>query len=183
MDDFKDSKGSLVADVDCTTEGKSLCEKHGVQGYPSIKYGDPSDLKDYNGGRSYEDLKKFADENLGPTCGPENLDLCDEENKALIEKFQKMDPAELDAAIEGVDAQIKKVTDKAEKAVSKLQSKISDLQKRVEDETKKKDNAIAKEKKKLGLGMMKAVASDKKKKDETSDGKKKDKKKKDKKKD
>ena len=77
MGDFKDSPTALVADVDCTTEGKDLCEKHGVRGYPSIKYGDPGDLKDYQGGRSYDDFKKFASENLGPSCGPgENLDLC-----------------------------------------------------------------------------------------------------------
>merc|ERR1712070_689766 len=91
MEDFKGNPGSLVADVDCTTEGKDLCQKHDVRGYPSIKYGDPGELKDYNGGRTYDDLKKFADENLGPTCGPENLDLCDDESKAMIEKFQAMD--------------------------------------------------------------------------------------------
>ena len=28
MDEFNGSPGSLVADVDCTTEGQSLCEKH-----------------------------------------------------------------------------------------------------------------------------------------------------------
>ena len=27
MDEFNGSPGSVVADVDCTTEGKSLCEK------------------------------------------------------------------------------------------------------------------------------------------------------------
>jgi len=90
IEDFKDSSSSLVADVDCTTEGKSLCETHGVKGYPTIKYGDPSYLKDYSGGRTYEDLKKFADENLGPSCGPDTLDVCSDEQKALIKKFQAM---------------------------------------------------------------------------------------------
>ena len=28
MDEFNGSPGSLVADVDCTAEGQSLCEKH-----------------------------------------------------------------------------------------------------------------------------------------------------------
>merc|ERR1719321_2136227 len=87
MDDFKGSPTSLVADVDCTTEGKDLCEKHGVRGYPSIKYGDPNELKDYSGGRSYDALKKFADENLGPSCGPTNLDLCKAEDKEKLEKY------------------------------------------------------------------------------------------------
>lgn len=90
MDDFKGNPSSLVADVDCTTEGKDLCSKHGVKGYPAIKYGDPGDLKDYNGGRTYEALKKFADENLGPTCGPDNMDLCDEATKTIINKLMEM---------------------------------------------------------------------------------------------
>ncbi len=62
MDNFKDSTTAAVADVDCTAEGKPLCEKYGVSGYPTLKYGDPGDLKDYQGGRTYEDFKKFAED-------------------------------------------------------------------------------------------------------------------------
>ncbi|CAK9056022.1 Protein disulfide-isomerase-like protein EhSep2, partial [Durusdinium trenchii] len=87
MDEFNGSPGSLVADVDCTAEGQSLCEKHEVKGYPTIKYGDPGDLKDYSGGRDFNALKKFAEENLGPTCGPANLELCSEEVKKKIEGY------------------------------------------------------------------------------------------------
>merc|ERR1719410_2340493 len=100
MDDFASSPTALVADVDCTTEGQPLCEKFGVRGYPTIKYGDPTELKDYNGGRTYDDLKKFADENLGPTCGPgENLELCDAEMKKKIENYVKMSEGKLDGKI------------------------------------------------------------------------------------
>jgi len=88
-----------VADVDCTTEGKELCTKFGVSGYPTIKYGDPAELKDYQGGRSYADLKKFADENLGPSCGPANLDLCSAGDKAKLEKFMKSSEGKLDGQI------------------------------------------------------------------------------------
>merc|ERR1711879_353174 len=90
---------SLVVDVDCTTEGKELCEKHDVRGYPSIKYGDPAELKDYNGGRSFDDLKKFAEENLGPTCGPANLDLCKDADATKIKKFMDMSQERLEAKI------------------------------------------------------------------------------------
>merc|ERR1711879_1078278 len=107
IDDFKGSPSSLVADVDCTAEGKELCEKHGVRGYPTIKYGDPGDLKDYSGGRSYEDLKKFADENLGPTCGPDNLDLCDDDVKAKIETFMKMSASRLEGKIRNAERVVK----------------------------------------------------------------------------
>merc|ERR1712151_41029 len=127
MDEYKDSTTSLIADVDCTTGGKPLCEKHGVQGYPTIKWGDPSDLKQYEGGRDFAALKKFADENLGPTCGPDNLDLCDDEGKKKIAKFQKMDVDELDMQIEENDSKIKRIQDEAEKKVKGYQSKIEDL--------------------------------------------------------
>lgn len=99
IDEFKGSPTSLVADVDCTAGGKELCEKHGVQGYPTIKYGDPTDLKPYEGGRSFEDLKKFADENLGPSCGPEHMELCSDEVKKKIEGFLKMSADRLEGKV------------------------------------------------------------------------------------
>jgi len=99
MEDFKDSPSALVADVDCTTEGKDLCEKFEVRGYPTIKYGDPGELKDYQGGRSYEDLKKFAEENLGPQCGPESLDLCSDEIKGKLEGYMKMTSGRLEGKV------------------------------------------------------------------------------------
>mmetsp|Transcript_120094 Transcript_120094/g.383360 ORF Transcript_120094/g.383360 Transcript_120094/m.383360 type:complete len:139 (-) Transcript_120094:345-761(-) len=100
MDDFKDSPTALVADVDCTAAGQPLCEKYEVRGYPSIKYGDVGDMKDYQGGRSYEDFKKFADESLGPSCGPgENLELCDAETKPKIEAYIKMSAGKLEGKI------------------------------------------------------------------------------------
>jgi len=96
MEEYKDSTTSLIADVDCTAEGKELCTKHGVGGYPTIKHGDPDDMKDYNGGRTLEDLKKFASESLGPQCGPKNLDLCGEDVKAKLEKFMTMSAGKLE---------------------------------------------------------------------------------------
>ena len=50
MEDFKDSKTALVGDADCTADGKALCDKIGVRGYPTIKYGDPNNLEEYTGG-------------------------------------------------------------------------------------------------------------------------------------
>ena len=97
--DFAGSSTQLVADVDCTADGKALCEQQGIRGYPTIKWGDPSDLQDFQGGRSYDDLKKFADENLKPVCSPKNIDLCDDVKKADILKFQAMSEADLDALI------------------------------------------------------------------------------------
>merc|ERR1711933_562985 len=98
---FKDSPSVLIADVDCTAGGKSLCDEVGVRGYPTIKHGDPSDLQDYKGGRDFAALKKHAD-SLGPTCSPSNIDLCDAEKKAKIEEFKKL----------GADARDKMIKEK-----------------------------------------------------------------------
>eukprot|EP00493_Phyllostaurus_siculus_P014484 UN14708 len=45
--EYKDSTTALIADVDCTAAGKPLCDANGVQGFPTIKYGNPSALEKY----------------------------------------------------------------------------------------------------------------------------------------
>jgi len=149
MSEFKDSSSGLVADVDCTTGGKSLCETHGIRGYPTIKWGDPTALEDYQGGRSFDALKAFADENLKPMCSPTNLDLCDDEKKAEIGKFQAMSPDELEAAI----AAKKKEIEDAEEAFN---TGLKGLQETYEKLQKDKDEGI-KAVKESGLGLMQAV--------------------------
>lgn len=47
---LQDHPTAGVFDVDCTAAGQPLCEANGVKGYPTIKYGDPEDLQDYEGG-------------------------------------------------------------------------------------------------------------------------------------
>jgi len=154
MAEFKDSKTALVADVDCTAGGKDLCSDVGVRGYPSIKYGDPNALEDYKGGRDFDSLKKFAEENLGPTCGPANLDLCDDAKKAQIEEFQKLSPADLEAAI-------KEKGDSIEKLETDFKEFLEGLQKQYSDANEKKDKDVE-EIKNSGLGLMKAVQAHKK---------------------
>merc|ERR1712070_874308 len=127
MEEYKDSKTILIADVDCTTEGKDLCNEIGVRGYPTIKYGDPNNLEDYKGGRTLKDLKKHADENLGPTCGPANVYLCNEEQAAAIKKFEAMGDADLDKyiteqgeAMEKAEADFKKIRRRTAEAVRRV---------------------------------------------------------------
>jgi hypothetical protein len=152
MEEFKDSKSAVVADVDCTVH-QDLCGKHGVQGYPTIKYGDPNNMEDYQGGRSYEDLSAFAKENLGPSCGPANLDLCDAEQKAKVEEAMALSDDDLAAKItEGEKAQ--------EDAESNFKSEVEKLQAKYESLQKEKDETIANVKK-SGLGMLKSVKAHK----------------------
>merc|ERR1712193_441819 len=149
MDEYKGSSTALVADVDCTTGGKELCETHGIRGYPTIKFGDPSALEDYQGGRTLKDLQAFAAENLKPMCSPSNLDLCDDEKKAEIKKFQAMSDDDLEAAI----AAKKKEIEAAEEAFN---TGLKGLQETYEKLQKDKDEGI-KAVKDSGLGLMQAV--------------------------
>jgi len=148
-------KTSLIADVDCTAEGKPLCEANGVQGFPTIKWGEPGNLEDYKGERKYDELKKFAKANLKPICGPSNIDLCDDEKKAEIAAIQALPAEELRAKIEEKKAAMKAVEDTFSESTKKLQEEYSQLQ-------KDKDSAIL-EVKQGGLGLMQAVQAHSKK--------------------
>merc|ERR1712072_844892 len=130
------------------------------QGFPTIKWGDVASLEDYQGGRDFDALKKFAEENLKPMCSPANIDLCDDDKKSEIEKFAAMSADDLDAAI-------KEKEKGNEDAESEFKTFVEGLQKQYEDAMKKKDDAIATVKA-SGLGLMKAVKANagKEKKDE-----------------
>jgi len=150
MAEYKDSQTVLIADVDCTAGGKAKCEEVGVRGYPTIKYGDPDDLQDYKGGRSFADLKKFT-EGLGPQCGPSNLDLCDEAKKKQIEDFKALETSEREALI-------KEKEDSIAKLESDFKAFVEGLNKQYQEETEKKDQAIEAVKT-SGLGLLKSVHS------------------------
>merc|ERR1711903_325217 len=88
-DEYDGSSTVLIGDVDCTVH-QNLCQKYGVQGYPTLKYFTANPMGDaYNGGRDYEELSKFAKESLGPSCGVEHMDLCDAEQKKSLETLLK----------------------------------------------------------------------------------------------
>jgi len=149
MKKYADSESVLVADVDCTADGQSLCEEVGVEGYPTIKYGDPNDLQDYEGEREFKDLNKFVKNELGPQCGPSNLDLCSEEKKKQIEEFLAMPGASL---VESIKSKM----DELEQASKDHSEFVETLQKQYEEsEAKMKEKQ--KEIKESGLGLMKSV--------------------------
>jgi len=151
MTEFSGHATALVGDVDCTTAGKPLCDSNGVKGFPTIKYGDPSDLQDYKGGRDFDSLKKFADANLKPTCSPKNLDLCDDGKKAEIVALQGSSKEELSAKIKEEEKKLTEAEETFKAEVAKLQSRYEELQ-------KQKEATIAAVKD-SGLGLMKSVAA------------------------
>lgn len=131
--DYKDSPNVLIADVDCTTGGKPLCEKFGVKGYPTIKTfraGD-TDGEVYEGGRDLADLKKHA-ESLGPTCSVDNRDLCSSEQLSQLDKFAAMSQARRDAKLIKLKNAIAKLENEHEKLQKELSSKYEASNKHVE---------------------------------------------------
>mmetsp|Transcript_9233 Transcript_9233/g.10671 ORF Transcript_9233/g.10671 Transcript_9233/m.10671 type:complete len:168 (+) Transcript_9233:219-722(+) len=148
MAEYKDHATVLIADVDCTAAGKALCETHGVRGYPTIKYGDPSNLEDYKGGRSEKDLKDFA-KTLKPMCSPANIDLCEGDQKKQIEELMALSATDLDAKIAEKEKLLKDAEETFNTELEKLQKAYEGLQKDKE--------AIEAEVKDSGLGLMKAV--------------------------
>jgi len=155
MKEFEGHKSILVADVDCTAAGKPLCDSNGVKGFPTIKSGDPANMDDYEGGRDFAALQGFASK-LKPICSPSNMDLCDAEGKAKIEKVQAMSAEEIDTAIKEGEAKI-------EEAETTFKTKLEALQEEYQGLMKTKDATIA-EVKESGLGLLKAVQAANKKK-------------------
>ena len=114
---FAKSDKVFVGDVDCTASGKELCERIGVQGFPTIKYFNPPDTdgEDYEGGRDEEALVEFA-KTLGPGCSASTLENCSKEQKAEIEALLKLPEAELTKQLE----ELKAALDEKEKAHDKF---------------------------------------------------------------
>jgi hypothetical protein len=148
----KDAVG-MVAEIDCTTEGKPLCDANGVKGFPTLKYGDPADLTDYQGGRTYADLAKFATGNLKPTCSVANIELCDAATKKSIGDMMALSTEAIDAKITTEEAKLEKAEEDFKEAVAGLQETYKKL---MED----KDATLAAVKE-SGLGLLKSVKASK----------------------
>ena len=103
MKKHEGSETLLVGDADCEGSGSALCDAVGVEGFPTIKWGSPDDLQDYEGGRDSKSLVKFAGK-LTPMCGVHNLGACNSKKVSQIKQMQTMSEAELTEFIATVDA-------------------------------------------------------------------------------
>jgi len=91
-DEYAGSSSVLIADVDCTADGKSLCEENGVTGYPTIKYYVDGDTegKAYSEGRDFDSMKNFAEGNLEVKCLIDEPagEGCTDKQRGYIEKMK-----------------------------------------------------------------------------------------------
>ena len=120
---YANNDSALIAEVDCTSEDTEIvCDEEGIEGFPTLKFGDAAaGLEDYEGERDYEAMAAFAKDNLKPSCSPSNIDLCDDDKKAAIERFQLMPTDELRAEIVRITTEIDNTEEKREDEIEKLQ--------------------------------------------------------------
>lgn len=149
MKDFKDSDTVLVADVDCIEAGKSLCEKVGVKGFPTIKYGSPDDLQDYQGSRDHPDLLKFA-ENLKPGCVVETLENCSEEEKKTIDELKEKSTEDLKVLVLAESKE-------REQAHTDFKDEVDKLQKQYEQLSRDKESTLEDIKDRYNIGFVKQI--------------------------
>lgn len=124
----------IVAEVDCTVNANGpICGN--VQGYPTIRYGDPSSLEDYKGGIKYDEFANFADENLKPICSLASLENCTEDEKAELAKFDKLSRGELLTRVNNINEAVKDIKAAFEDVVDDLEDEYEDLIEEVETKT------------------------------------------------
>jgi hypothetical protein len=110
--------------VDCTsTRGRPLCEKYGVQGFPTLKYGDIAggDMDNYEGGRKLSDLKDLVLQ-LSPPCTPFTKENCSKKDLEKLETFLTYSKEDLDAEIQKFENMKKAATADYEKGVEELKA-------------------------------------------------------------
>lgn len=90
---------------------------------------------------------------LRPLCSIKNIDLCDDEKKALITKYQGM-------TVEALQEEVSKEEERVQDAEANFEAEVQKLQEKFEALTKEKDDAIAGVKA-SGLGLMKSVMKSK----------------------
>jgi len=134
-------KSVLIAEADCTSEdgGDELCEDLAVSEFPTLKFGDPLALEDYDGELDFESLLSFAQENLKPKCGPHNLELCDAAKKELIGKLQQLSMEELEKKAGEIEESAHEVDEWFSQETEKLQGAY---QKLYEDFTLKRKDIL-----------------------------------------
>jgi len=152
---YKNSKDVFIGEIDCTRdadgEAEELCTTFGVIFHPYMKYGNPWKPKEYQSERDFESLSAFIEANVTVPCGPLNIDVCDDDEKVLVEKYLNMNIDELDQAIES-ETQILK---NAEKTFGQEMEKIN---RAYNDFVVERDQMIS-DIKKGDLGHLKSVAA------------------------
>eukprot|EP00927_Polykrikos_kofoidii_P017200 TRINITY_DN1780_c0_g1_i1.p1 TRINITY_DN1780_c0_g1~~TRINITY_DN1780_c0_g1_i1.p1 ORF type:complete len:295 (-),score=63.59 TRINITY_DN1780_c0_g1_i1:270-1154(-) len=107
--EYADTPNVVIVQADCSGDAQQFCGEHGVQGYPTIKTIKDGRTEDYNGARSFAQLKQTVEKKLNPrpACSLESKDACSPKDRAVLEESEKMSKAERSAKIKSVEAEMK----------------------------------------------------------------------------
>ena len=126
-DKLAETVNVLVGEVDCTVE-KELCSRHGVQGYPTIKYSDGYSWTKYEKARDYNSLETFVDEELSDSCLDDTA-LCSEEELTQLQEAKQLNQQEIDIRLDEIHDRETQIKDAFDKEVQNLQSTYQQLSK------------------------------------------------------
>eukprot|EP00658_Telonema_sp_P-2_P063092 TRINITY_DN5178_c0_g2_i1.p1 TRINITY_DN5178_c0_g2~~TRINITY_DN5178_c0_g2_i1.p1 ORF type:complete len:383 (-),score=88.89 TRINITY_DN5178_c0_g2_i1:171-1319(-) len=147
--EFKGPGPILVAEVDCSTQ-EPLCQKLGVQAYPTILYGQLHNLQEYGGGRGLEELREFCHAHLGSSCGPSRPDLCGERERKAIEHAMALPVQELVRRVDRAERELEQVELRYAQDLEKLREQHQRL-------TAQRERRTWQIKSKSGLGILRTV--------------------------
>ena len=138
--EYASSSTVLFAEVDCTTtSGQTLCEHHGVEGFPTLKYvqaGDDELHEPKLEGYHVLQLKEFAASTLKPACSPSQLSSCSEDEHSKLDQFQSMSKPEMENMLQ----ELREPLESAKRKLKKLQHELDELEEMVEESEEEVEN-------------------------------------------
>jgi len=148
--EFHEHPSVNIIDVDCTGAGQAACGKHGVKGYPTIKYWTATGGRsgsDYQGGRDLKALREFVNSKL-ISCTIDSPKQCAENEQKLIGEGSKKSLTEVLADLKEREEKLKALTKERSAAQAELKAKEKEWN-RNERNLKKAINIYKQFKKKL----------------------------------
>ena len=130
---YKNSESVMIVDVDCTADGKDVCQKMGVKGYPTIKYFMAGDKKgkDYQQGREYDQMLQFTQKTLDiEKCDVKTKKACKPNEIQLIEKFDGKTSKEITEEISKRAEELKQIKQEMKAAKLEHNTKVASWKKR-----------------------------------------------------
>lgn len=82
-----------IVDVNCG-DHPELCTAEGITGYPTIHIYTQGKHSDYEGGRSFDELYAYVDENLATHCLINKLEECDKKSQTYVRQWKEKNDKE-----------------------------------------------------------------------------------------
>mmetsp|Transcript_14416 Transcript_14416/g.16145 ORF Transcript_14416/g.16145 Transcript_14416/m.16145 type:complete len:451 (+) Transcript_14416:102-1454(+) len=127
-EEWADHPIASIFEVDCTDDvgGDDLCEDMGVEGFPTVLWGNPAAPEKYEGDRDYATMTAFVKEFVTqPVCSLANLDSCSEEKKKVLELVSGYDDDKLQAAMQTIADAVKVAEKKHEDYIDQVQAEYA----------------------------------------------------------